>query len=117
MNKNKIHILLNRWTMTVDAGIEISKEKARKSLGGLYGRIKRTRGRPVVFDCETYNEQKDFQNQLCGELPQWADVIRSEPEIMDGYAWTRADFIDLYYSHYIVVIERLRRIINATVDV
>lgn len=117
MDKTKIKTLLERWATTIDLGEKVSKEKASKSQGGLFGRIKRTRGRPIVFDCDTHNDQKEIQNQLCVELPRWADVIRKEPEIMDGYSWIRADFIYIYYSHYRLMVSKLRRIINATIDV
>jgi hypothetical protein len=110
MSKDNVTLLLREWTCLVAKGEEISKEKAGKSKGGLLGRIKRTRGHPVVFDFETHNAQLKIQEELCSELPAWADVIRSQPEIMDGWAWTRGDFIELYYSHFRLVIEKLQEI-------
>ncbi len=110
MNIDNVSLLLREWTCLISKGEEISKEKAGKSKGGLFGRIKRTRGLPVIFDCGTHTTQLKIQEELCGELPAWADVIRSQPEIMDGHPWTRGDFIELYYSHFRLVIEKLQKI-------
>jgi hypothetical protein len=110
MNRDNVTLLLREWVCLITRGETISKEKADKSLGGLLGRIKRTKGQPVVFDFETHNEQLKIQDELCSELPAWADVIRSQPEIMDGHPWTRGDFIELYYSHFRLVVEKLQKI-------
>lgn len=112
MNTVKIQALLKRWTDLVDTGEQASKKKASKNGNGLLGRIRRTTGKPVIFDFETHEDQQTIQNSLCQELPQWADLIRSQPEIMDGYPWIRGDFIELYFGHFRLVIEKLQRIIN-----
>lgn len=116
MNKPQIQILLYQWKEVINKGKIVSKEKAEKSAGGLLGRIKRTIGQPVVFDILTYDRQRNIQSLLCKELPQWADLIRSQPEIMDGYSWTRNDFIDLYFEHFNLIIGKLQRIIGKTED-
>jgi len=110
MNKDNVALLLREWKCLVATGEEVSKKNAGKSKGGLFGRIKRTRGHPVVFDFNTHSTQLQIQEELCNELPAWADVIRSQPEIMDGHPWTRGDFIELYYSHFRLVIEKLQKI-------
>lgn len=112
MNKLQIQILLYQWMGVTSKGKIASQKKAEKSIGGLCGRIKRTVGQPVIFDIETYDRQKSIQDMLCKELPQWADLIRSQPAIMDGYSWTRNDFIDLYFEHFDLIIEKLQRIIE-----
>ncbi len=113
MNKNKVSKLLYRWHTVIDAGEKISKKKAERIIdGGLTGRIKRTTGQPVVFDIETYEYQKSIQNDLCKELPQWSDLIHSKPEIMNGYPWIRRDFIELYFGHFRLVVEKLKRIVD-----
>lgn len=117
MNEIKVRTLLERWTTLLYIGEKISKEKASKNADGLSGRILRTTGKPVIFDFETHKDQQEIQNLLCQELPQWADVIRSQPEIMDGYPWTRNDFIELYFGHFRLVIEKLQRIINQSTTV
>ncbi len=114
MNKPVVQELLAQWVELIVVGERVSIEKASKNNEGLNGRIRRTTGKSVIFDFESYDEQVRIQNLLCKELPQWADVIRSQPEIMDGYSWTRRDFIELYFGHFRLVIEKLKKIINQT---
>ncbi len=112
MNNTKILELLEQWSNTIKDGECASISKAETSDGGINGRIKRTKGQPIIFDSKTYDNQKSIQNSLCQELPQWGDLIRSQPELMDGYAWTRKDFIELYFEHFSLVIEKLTKIVN-----
>ncbi len=112
MNIEEIRKLLSHWDNIVDIGEQKSITKAETECDGLLGRIKRTKGTSVIFDFETYDKLKTTQNLLCKELPEWGDLIRSEPEIMDGHPWTRGDFIELYFSHYRLVSEKLKRIID-----
>jgi len=112
MNEVKVQLLLKQWEVILEIGEHAAKTKATKSTNGLLGRIKRTTGQPVVFDLTSYQDQKIVQNNLCKELPQWADVIRSKPEIMDGYSWTRKDFIELYFGHFRFVVEKLKRVVD-----
>lgn len=112
MDAVKIKQTLKQWAIMLDIGEHKSKEKAKKNKDGLMGRIKRSTGQPVIFDFDTYDNQKEIQNTLCLELPEWSDVIRSKPEIMDGYNWIRNDFIELYFGHFRLVIEKIERIIN-----
>ena len=112
MNQIKVQRLLNKWITIIEVGELTSIMNAGKMRGGLDGRIKRTTGNPVVFDEISCVEQRAIQNSLCKELPQWSNIIRSNPEIMDGYSWTRGDFISLYYNHFKLVVEKIRRIIN-----
>jgi hypothetical protein len=110
MNTTEIQSLLAQWDELIHTGESISKEKADKNNGGLQGRIRRTIGKPVIFDFETYEDQQRIQNLLCQKLPQWSDLIRSQPAIMNGYPWTRDDFIYLYFRHFRLVVEKLQRI-------
>lgn len=103
--------LLLEWEELIVDSKKACLKKANQTVGGSYRRIKRTSGKPVVFDFKTYKEQQKIQQTLCSELPEWSDLIRSEPEIMNGYSWTTKDFIDLYHSHFTVVVEKLGRII------
>lgn len=111
MNTIVVKELLMEWTELIGDSKRACLKKAGKATDGLKRRIKRTLGKPIVFDFKTYEQKQIIQNALCAELPEWADLIRSEPEIMDGYKWTSKDFIDLYHSHFIVVVEKLNRII------
>lgn len=110
MNAVKVEKLLKQWHVILDIGEHQSKYKASKSRDGLIGRIKRSTGQPVIFDFETYEKQKAIQKTLCLELPEWSDVIRSKPEIMDGYHWTREDFIELYFGYFRIIVDKLQRI-------
>ena len=112
MNKTRIQELLDQWLLVIDTGEQTSKTKAKKIVGGLMGRIKRTTGQPVIFDLKMHESQIKIQSDLCQELPQWSDLIRSEPAIMDGWPWIRCDFIQLYFEHFRVVVEKLRRVTN-----
>ncbi|GAF76308.1 unnamed protein product [marine sediment metagenome] len=117
MNHTKVQLLLKQWMEIIDASEQKSKEKARQSPNGLNGRIRRTTGQPVIFDFDTYQDQQKVQNLLCQELPQYANLIRSQPEIMDGYQWTRRDFIELYAEHFRLVVRKIQRIIDQATDV
>lgn len=117
MDKDNVVKLLDLWTNILNKGESVSKEKASRNCGGLEGRIRRTTGKPVIFDSVTIEKQGVIQNSLCKELPKWADIIRSQPEIMDGYAWTRKDFIELYFRHFHIVIEKLHKITRRSVSV
>ncbi len=114
MNKPKIQTLLKQWDSLIKIGQKESKGKAGKSPGGLDGRIKRTTGASVIFDSDTFEKQSKIQVALCKELPKWSDLINSQPEIMDGHPWKRGDFIDLYFNHFGMVIEKLNRIMKGT---
>lgn len=117
MDKIKIRSLLKQWIEIVDASEQRSKEKASRNGGGLDERIRRTTGTPVIFDFETYESQQKLQNLLCIEIPQFANLIKSIPEIMNGFPWTRKDFIELYAEHFRLVVEKLQRIIDQAADV
>ena len=106
----KIQTLLRQWSSLIKTGKKISKRKAEKEVGGLTGRIRRTEGQPVIFDSDTHGEQIKIQDSLCEELPHLTNLIRSQPEIMDGHKWTRGDFIDLYFNHFLLVVEKLKQI-------
>lgn len=112
MNKTKIQELLTDWTVLLKDGEKTSRDKAEKNTGGLSGRIKRTTGKPIIFDSDSHAEQERIQTKLCKELPEWTKQIKSEPAIMDGHNWIRSNFIYLYYSHYQMVIEKLQRVIE-----
>jgi len=117
MNKIKVQTLLQQWIGLIDVSEHKSKMKARQSVTGLDGRIRRTIGKPVIFDFDTYQDQQKIQNSLCQELPHLANIVRSQPEIMDGYQWTRRDFIELYAEHFRLVVGKLQKIIDQATDV
>lgn len=117
MNETKIRRLLNRWTTIIEVGELSSRVKASNLDGGVDGRIRRTHGSSVIFDAIHHADQRAVQDDLCKELPGFSDVIRSEPELMDGHAWIRRDFIFLYFSHFKLVVEKIRRFISKSTAV
>lgn len=110
MNTLDVQQLLDQWEVLLDVGKKIAIEKANINKDGLQGRITRTTGVPVVFDFGTYQVQNRLQICLCRKTPQFTNLICSQPELMTGYAWIREDFIDLYFEHYCIVVEKLRRL-------
>lgn len=117
MNKPMVQELLTQWTELIVVGEQASIKKAKRNSEGLNGRIRRITGKPVIFDFESYDKQIKIQNLLCKELPKWAGVILSQPEIMHGYSWTRKDFIELYFRHFRLVVEKLKKTIDRTLIV
>lgn len=116
MNKTKVLNLLDQWTVVITIGRNISGKKAEQIDGGLSGRIKRITGTPVIFDLETHEKQIKIQKLLCEELPQWINLINSKPAI-GGYAWTRKDYIELYFNHFRLVVGKLHEIISRQITV
>lgn len=110
MNGKRVQQLISRWYNLLEVGEKTAKTKASQNRDGLRGRITRTTGMPVIFDSDTLESQKHLQAELCIELPELTNLINSQPEIMDGYAWIRDDFIELYFRHFRIIIEKLRRL-------
>lgn len=108
LNINRINHLLDIWSKLLIVGEELAQDKVTKSNGSLDGRIKRTTGQPVIFDFETYKKQTRIQAELSTELPLLTDLINSQPAIMDGFSWTKRDFIELYFYHYNMVVQKLK---------
>lgn len=117
MDKKITEELLRVWTELLVYGEKASITKAESNPDGIDGRIRRTSGQPVIFDSESHKTQLILQDLLCKELPEWANIILSKPEIMDGHKWTRKDFIELYFEHFRIVIEKLERIVKRTIVV
>ena len=111
---NSIHIrkLLDQWTILLQNGEKMCKKKIEKRPGGLNSRIKRTTGKPIIFDANTYEAQQKIQKTLCMELPHLSHIIRSNPEIMNGYAWLCKDFIELYFLHFRLVVAKIRKAVD-----
>jgi len=114
-NRNKILGLLEKWERVLKEGEVISLEKAAKLSGGIHGRIKRKNGSPVIFDFCSHQQQQKIIEELKTLMQESSNamiLLNSEPAIMDEYDWKRLDFIDLYYSHFALVIEKLRKEMN-----
>jgi len=78
---------------------------------GLDGRIPIKDNKRIIFDYPSDKRQTDAQQQLCYFRPDLTALITSEPQIDDG-EWKIEDYLELCYNHYLLVISKLRRIIN-----
>jgi len=114
MNKNKVETILSDWIIAIESGRSGSLHKIKRLPDGSHGRIKRTSGNPIVFDAKYHKNMGILRSQLCAELPHLADVIRSDPDLFNGFAWTRGDYVELYFSHYEMVIAKIRRALPST---
>lgn len=68
-------------------------------------------GKTVIFDFRLSDEQKSIQKQLTELLPQHSRLINSLPEELDG-EWPARDYIDLYLSHYEILLEKLNKLVD-----
>lgn len=109
MSEAGILELLNEWGELIDESEAVSLYNIGKMPGSFGERIRRVDGQHVIFDGDGHSLQKRLQTKLCLMLPGLKNVICSTPELMDGYQWTRKDFAGLYYEHFRIVIEKLRR--------
>lgn len=111
MDETKIQIILKNWETAIELGRAEVLDKIKKLPNGLRGRIRRINGNPIVFGLKYHKNMTSIKNQLCAELPRLADIIRSDPDLLDGFAWTRGDYVELYFSHYEMVIEKIRQVL------
>jgi len=110
LNKKRIEKLLTSWSQNIADGIQQSQLNAKKMSEGLNTRISRIYGPPIIFDRKYYKKQIAIQNSLVKELPDFQSLIMSEPTIED-HRWKARDYIDLYYNHYLIVIQKLKKAI------
>lgn len=108
MNSEALY-LLAKWRKILHTGKERAILKISKLPDKLNGRIKRTDGEPIIFDLESYQQQKSVQRELQKLLPDLSDIITMQPSALEGYEWTREDYVDLYFSHYNLIIDILIR--------
>lgn len=110
MNSELVDQLLIQWDGILTAAEVHINEKINKFSEGRHTRIRRTEGRPVVFDFKTALRQREIQDRLGAELPQLANIIRSEPALQ-GYNWKVGDYVELYLQHYRLVIQKIKEVI------
>ncbi|UCG02448.1 MAG: hypothetical protein JSW11_00350 [Candidatus Heimdallarchaeota archaeon] len=113
MSESQIRSLLKDWSDLLENGEKKAKTKASELKGSLLGRTKRTTGSPIIYEHKIYSQQSNIQKRLCEVLPKWTDLIMCQPTIlMDGHSWPRGDYIELYFSHYKLIVEKLQKILN-----
>lgn len=104
--------LLNMWEKVNKENAKNSREKAISLKGGLDVKIKIKDNAVVIYDYKTTKMQQQIQKELTSIFPErYASIIASKPAIMD-FDWKVNDYLELYFNHYRVVIEKLKGIIE-----
>lgn len=104
----EVQLLLDAWVEVVKTCAKDSVKNASRMKGGLDNRVSPT-GKREVFDYISEKRQKEIQNKLYYLMPEFSFLISSEPQILDQ-EWKVEDYIELCYNHYMIVIEKLRRL-------
>lgn len=105
--KTTVGLLIAQWLEVIMLGTHQARKNAKRMSEGLQTRIKpKSNKQPRVLDHKTHIRQKAIQAKLVKILPNLKPIICSEP-VMTDYAWKVSDYIDLYYDHYIIVIQKL----------
>jgi hypothetical protein len=106
--REEIQLSLDCWTEVIKTCAKDSIKNASRMKGGLDTRVEAT-GKKQIFDYVSEKRQKEIQNRLYYLMPEHTMLIASEPCILDE-EWNVSDYIELYYNHYALVIEKLRKI-------
>lgn len=61
----------------------------------------------ISIDPEKEKQQTKIQNELCEELPQLEDIIKSEL-VLASLKWKTLDYLDLTYGHYKLIIQKIK---------
>jgi len=108
MNTTTFEMGLKTWELILETGKEMSLEKTSEILlKNPNARINRIDNPPIIFDRKFYIAQKRIQDTLTQQHPEYSDLINSVPPIT-GYAWKIVDYIDLYFSHFNLVVQKLK---------
>jgi len=111
-NFKEIQLLLDCWIEIIKTCAKDSIKNASKMKDGLDGRVVFDNGKRVIFDYPSEKRQKEIQLKLYYLRPDLTELISSEPAITDE-EWNVKDYIELCHNHYMIVVEKLRKIINA----
>lgn len=104
--------LLNIWKGILKGGQERSEARIESVLAKYPNqKIHRTSGTPIIFDKTCSQEQRSIQRILCNYMPEHRNLIESEPDLT-GYQWKISDYVELYFNHYYLVIEKLGEVIG-----
>ena len=109
---DEIQLLLDSWIEVVKTCAKESRKNASRMKDGLNGRVIIKDGKRIIFDYPSDKRQMEIQEQLRYFRPDLTNLIMSEPSIFDE-EWKVEDYLELCYNHYILVIEKIRKIINA----
>lgn len=108
MDKERVQGLIQEWCVILIQG------KARAQLRYLTIPkifVPRTGPGVEVFDRMFYEEQYEIQMSLCEELPEFIQMMFSEPDL-DNDNWKVNDYIELYLNHYFLVITKIQEILE-----
>jgi hypothetical protein len=111
-NFEEVQLLIDSWIEIIKTCARDSIKNASKMKNGLDSRIFSNDGKKIIFDYVSEKRQKEIQNKLYYLRPDLTELISSEPPILDE-EWNVKDYIELYHNHYMLVVEKLRKIINA----
>ena len=104
--KSTVGELIAEWLKVIILGIQQSRENVKRMSDGLQTRIRPKQNKPKILDHKTHIRQKKIQEALAKKLPHLKELIYSEPAITD-HDWNAKDYIELYYEHFTIVIQKL----------
>lgn len=102
-DRESVKSFLVVWEQLLETG-RIASNKKQKDPNK---RIHRTTGSPIIFDRSSWKEQINIQKSLTHLMPEYKDLINSEPAL-NGYEWKTSDYIELFFDHYELVIYKLK---------
>jgi len=101
MNEFKVQQLLNKWYDLTAATHKSCLENTKQT-----DRIIVQDNKIGVPDYAKQEQQK-IVDELCQELPQLEELIRSEP-YLENLEWKTMDCIEIVFNHYNLVIQKVR---------
>lgn len=106
LEKSTVGELIAEWLKVIIVGSQQSRENVKKMSDGLQTRIRSKQNKLKILDHKTHIRQKKIQELLAKKLPDLKGLIYSEPAITD-HDWKASDYIELYYEHFTIVIQKL----------
>lgn len=101
MNEFKVQQILNRWSdlivSTHKSAIDNTTDRDRVIV----------KDNKLLQNSYTTKEQKKIVDELCEELPQLENLIRSEP-YLENLEWKTLDCIEIVFNHYNIVIQKIK---------
>jgi len=104
----QIKILLEQWEDLLDNSHKKSCHNAKISYRNLNHKTQSPNNKPIIFDQDGYAKQTHIQAKLCSLLPDLKCIINAEPDIND-YNWKIGDYLELYFNHYRIIIQKIRK--------
>lgn len=105
-DSDRIYALLDKWQSLITTGKKRAYVNAKRVLGSLYARVTTYDSQIINPDQRWTQAQNAIRKELCDLLPEIQSVIAMEPEL-NGH-WSAKDYIDLFASHYLTTIDRVR---------